>query len=323
MHTLRAILRSTASVLLAGTFGAMIWTFAVIAAGHPPVPGTIYETIARFLKDYATPIGVFIALGAFLVNTSNQKSTARKERQRHGLDTAIAWLNKAVEIVEAASTAADSGQPFYTAVTDLQLRSAAQLIDAAERSAQGLRESRFREHYSVEAGYTSSKLLQSLRFRGTDQFFDLRYYHAVQLGLKGNDVLASSPGSSLGLAAYHNDSVKSYEAFQGDFNELSLDEARKKDFRAFGFLLAKLRKGERPFDHPYIGAAVPLAATETILRFALRQAPYGQLTDVFPGEEVPPNSTTMGLGIVLYQCRYFELGADALVISKLQPRGST
>ena len=323
-----AILRGSAHVLLAGFFGAMIWTLAVLAASRYLSIGVSEHTFARILKDFAAPVGVLIAGVTFAWNVIHQRLTVRRDREKHLLEMALPWVDKAVEVIEGAAVAADKGQPFYTRTTDLQLRSAAQLLEAAGRRAATLQESQFRDHYAADASYASSRVLEIFRFRGTCQFFDIRYYNAVQMGLRNKADLSKKSLTSYNLAFYHNDSIEAFEAFEGEVNELPIDEGQKENFRRFGFFLDLLKKGTKPFGHPLIGAAIQPTAAEAILRFALRKpasteladvfqedaAVFQEFTDLFQEDKAILRSEMMGLHIVLYQLRYFDLDPSGKVI---------
>ncbi len=321
-------LRRAASLLVAAFLGAAIWMLAVLTAGRYLTIGVSEHTFARLLKEFAGPVGILIAGAAFAVSLIHRNFSVRRDREQHLLEMSLGWIDKAVEVVEGAAGAADKGQLFYSPTTDLQLRSAAQLLEAAERSAATIQESEFRERYAIDASYASSRLLELFRFRGTGQFIDYRYYNAVQLGLLSKDDLSEYSRSNHNIAFYHNASVEVYEAFEGESSDLPLDEDQRKSFVDFGFFLDRLKEGGTPFGHPFIGAAIPLAAAETILRFAVREPASTELADIFKetaGGSKEHKSRVrfgmIGLHHVLYQSHYFGVEPSGKVFHERNQSG--
>jgi len=120
------------------------------------------------------------------------------------------------------------------------------------------------------------------------------------------------------LAFYHNDSVDLYESNTQRPSDLGIEGHDKDLFDRFGFFLKLLKSGKRPFGHPFIGTSVPLAAAETIFRFALGKPPGTELEDIFADRAIKLRWHTLGLGTVLHQCRYFDVGPDGKVFNTLK-----
>jgi hypothetical protein len=236
---------------------------------------------------------------------------------------AIEWLRKAIEVAgevfEEHGPEETAPKKLYLAAPSFQIDTIATLLSSAHRKAADLCELELVDRFGVEASFARAKLLQMLRFRGTAEFFDFRYYEAALLA-SGDRSLTDNNSKSLSVAAFHDISIDLLEQLDGKIADLQIPDETKRDLRHLQMLLDGARNGRRSFSHPFFGSSVPLESTETILRFAVGKMDLQtELADVLDDHDTRDNWFLGGLYVLLYQAKYFRTRPDGRVYNINDP----